>query len=311
MIGEPLEERCPVPRPPPPIAPRGIARRVSRRPHGNVRLDPSADRFQEESSPVSRIGGTRGVGLVSREGCGRSPHTMKRSEKLFAEARRVDSRRRQQSGARVEERRRNAAVSIARAGRTRHRCRRTKLRGPGLLVGTTDLRACTPERRPRRSGRGRSRRVVRRTDARRSRARARDRRRLPVDREGSPRQLGHRSDDVRDPSRARLHEASRACSSFPGAITATSTRLLVRAGSGGATFGTPGQRWCARRPSRRSHASPSSTTLGEVEACLAITRTRDCGRDRRASRRKHGRRAAEAGVPRRRCASSRADPAPC
>ena len=85
----------------------------------------------------------------------------------------------------------------------------------------------------------RRRHDVRRADRARGRARGRDRRRVPVDRAGAPRQLGDRGgDDARSGLRAARRSAT-ASSSSPAATTGTPTRCSRRPAPGSRRSGSP------------------------------------------------------------------------
>src|SRR5207249_3661556 len=149
--------------------------------------------------------------------------------------------RREQPGARLPVRRRRAA--LRRAGQGRAALGRGRARIPRLrrLVGPARARPRAAHG-GRRHHRGRTaRHQLRRADRAGGRPRLRDRRRVPLDGDGAAGVLRHGSGHERHPRRARRHRRD-VLVKFDGCYHGHADSLLVKAGSGGSTFGIPDSR---------------------------------------------------------------------
>ena len=134
---------------------------------------------------------------------------------------------------------------------------------------------------------------------------------VPVDREGALRLLGHRGHDERAAPGARLHRAGARSSSSRAATTATPTACWWRRarasrrsgipGSPGVPEGTVGRH--ARRALQRPRARSSASSRAHGDGLAAVIVEPVAGN--------MGCVAPRAGLPRRRCASSRSAPARC
>ena len=173
------------------------------------------------------------------------------------------------------------------AGPVPRRRRRHRVRRPGLQLGPDAARPRAPRGARRRARGRRPRHVVRHPDPARGRARRGDRRAHPG-REGPPRVLGHRGDDVRDPAGPRVHRPRarrevRRLLPRPRRLAAGPGRL--RAGH----LRGPRHARCPGGLDRRAPWCCPTTTPRRSSAAFAEHGDRDRLRDHRGGARQHGR----------------------